>query len=67
MAERGPSLAEIIGAKLTGVFPARRRDRDLAVALPVRRRVKKLTVPAVLCVADERLVSAYRDLLRLPA
>ncbi len=68
MTERGPSLAEIIVAKLAGAFRAHPRHRALPPVLTQRAPRALRSMPAAaLCTADERLIAAYRDLLRLPA
>tara|TARA_R110000782_G_scaffold13999_26_gene41949 strand:- start:45866 stop:46177 length:312 start_codon:yes stop_codon:yes gene_type:complete len=63
MSERGPSLAEIIGAQLAGVFRAHPPHR----ASPHVPHVLRSVVVARPCAADDKLVAAYRDLLRMPA
>jgi len=68
MIERGRSLAEIIGVKLAGLFRARPHHRALppVLAQPAPRALRSM--PAVApCDADDRLIAAYRDLLRMPA
>lgn len=67
MIERGPSLAEIIGVKLAGLFRARpHHTLPPVLAQPAPRALRSM--PAVApCAADDRLIAAYRDLLRMPA
>lgn len=68
MIERGPSLVEIIGVKLASLFRARPRRRALpsVPAQPAQRALRSM--PAVApSAADDRLIAAYRDLLRMPA
>ncbi|MBB4630601.1 hypothetical protein [Sphingosinicella soli] len=68
MTERGLSLAEIIGAKLRGMFRARRARHAIpAEAAPAMPRVQRPVAATAICLADDRLISAYRDLLRAPA
>jgi hypothetical protein len=65
MTERGPSLAEIIVAKLAGAFRARAQRRVLP---PVLAQPALRAMPAAApFAADDRLIAAYRDLLRMPA
>ncbi|MFD0850309.1 hypothetical protein [Sphingosinicella xenopeptidilytica] len=68
MIERGPSLVEIIGVKLASLFRARPRRRALlpVLAQPAPRALHSVPV-ATPCAADDRLIAAYRDLLRMPA
>lgn len=68
MIERGPSLAEIIGVKLASLFRARPRHRALppVPAQSVRRTLRSVPVTTP-CAADDRLIAAYRNLLRMPA
>ncbi|BBE35083.1 hypothetical protein SmB9_27410 [Sphingosinicella microcystinivorans] len=63
MSGRGPSLAEIIGAKLAGLFRVR---PPLCALPPVPCALRCVTVAAP-CTIDDRLAAAYRDLLRMPA
>lgn len=64
MTERGPSLAEIIVAKLAGAFHPQTSRRALPPVL-VQPALRAMPAP-VPCVADDRLIAAYRDLLRMP-
>lgn len=68
MIERGPSLVEIIGAKLASLFRARPQRRALpsVLAQPAPRALRSMSA-ATPCAADDRLIAAYRDLLRMPA
>ncbi|MBL8648587.1 MAG: hypothetical protein JNL46_15135 [Sphingosinicella sp.] len=68
MIERGPSLAEIIGAKLSGLFRAspRRRASPPVLAQPAPRALRFMPATAP-CAADDKLIAAYRYLLRMPA
>jgi hypothetical protein len=68
MMERGPSLAEIIGAKLAGLFRVRPRQSGLPpVRVEPAPRALRSMPAAVPSAADDRLIAAYRDLLRMPA